>query len=79
MIGKRCTSLSNSNQPSYSHAVLKFLNGDKMKNASLCTRLGIAPKNAAQATTVINKTLDAALIRFTDPDHPRASYLPHWA
>jgi ATP-dependent DNA helicase RecG len=38
----------------YFHAVLKFLSGDRMKNASLCARLGIASKNAAQATAVIN-------------------------
>lgn len=63
----------------YFHAVLKFLSGDKMKNASLCVRLGIASKNAAQATTVINKTLEAGLIRVADPDHPRAGYVPHWA
>jgi len=63
----------------YFHAVLKFLSGDKMKNASLCARLGIASKNAAQATAVINKTLDAGLIRVADIEHPRAGYLPHWA
>ncbi len=63
----------------YFHAVLKFLSGDKMKNATLCARLGIATKNAAQATTVINKTLEAGLIRVADPDHPRAGYVPHWA
>jgi ATP-dependent DNA helicase RecG len=63
----------------YFHAVLKFLSGDKMKNASLCARLGIALKNAAQATAVINKTLEAGLIRVADPDHPRAGYVPHWA
>jgi predicted HTH transcriptional regulator len=63
----------------YFHAVLRFLSGDKMKNASLCARLGIAAKNAAQASTVINKTLDAGLIRVADPDHPRAGYVPHWA
>lgn len=63
----------------YFHAVLKFLSGDKMKNASLCARLGIAAKNAAQATAVINKTLEAGLIRVADPDHPRAGYVPHWA
>lgn len=63
----------------YFHAVLKFLSGDKMKNASLCTRLGIAARNAAQASTVINRTLDAGLIRVADPDHPRAGYVPHWA
>lgn len=63
----------------YFHAVLRFLSGDKMKNASLCARLGIAAKNAAQASAVINKTLEAGLIRVADPDHPRAGYVPHWA
>ena len=63
----------------YFHAVLKFLSGDKMKNACLCIRLGIASKNAAQATAVINKTLAVGLIRVADPDHPRAGYVPHWA
>lgn len=63
----------------YFHAVLKFLSGDKMKNASLCARLGIAAKNAAQASAVINKTLDAGLIRVADTEHPRAGYVPHWA
>jgi ATP-dependent DNA helicase RecG len=63
----------------YFHAVLKFLSGDRMRNASLCTRLGIAAKNAAQASAVIGKTLEANLIRPADPDHPRAGYVPHWA
>ncbi len=63
----------------YFHAVLKFLTGERMKNASLCARLGIASQNASQATQVINKTLAAGLIRPTDPDHPRAGYVPHWA
>ena len=64
----------------YFHAVLKFLSGDKMKNASLCARLGINnKKNAAQASAVINKALEAGLIRVADPEHPRAGYVPHWA
>ena len=63
----------------YWHAVLKFLSGDKMKNASLCQRLGIEPRNAAQASAVINRTLNEGLIRFADPEHPRAGYLPWWA
>ncbi|WP_186100917.1 ATP-binding protein [Burkholderia gladioli] len=63
----------------YFHAVLRFLSGDKMKNSTLCERLGIASKNAAQASAVIAKTLDAGLIRVADPEHPRAGYVPHWA
>jgi ATP-dependent DNA helicase RecG len=50
-----------------------------MKNATLCQRLGISPKNAAQASTVINHTLEAGLIRPADPEHPRAGYVPFWS
>lgn len=63
----------------YHHAVLKFLSGEKMKNATLCTRFGIDPKNAAQASGVIKKTLQAGFIKVADPDHPRAGYMPGWA
>jgi len=63
----------------YFHAVFKFLSGDKMKNATLCTRLGIASKNAAQASAVINKALEVNLIRVADPEHPRGGYVPGWA
>ena len=38
-----------------------------------------AAKNAAQATAVINKALEAKLIWVADPEHPRAGYVPHWA
>lgn len=63
----------------YFHAVFKFLSGDKMRNATLCARLGIASKNAAQASSVINKALEAGLIRIADPEHPRGGYVPAWA
>jgi predicted HTH transcriptional regulator len=63
----------------YQHAVLKFLSGARMKNATLCARFGIDPKNAAQATGVINKALDDGLIKPADPEHPRAGYVPTWA
>lgn len=63
----------------YHHAVLQLLSGGRMKNASLCERFGIDRKNAAQASTVLRKTLEAGLIRVADPDHPRAGYVPAWA
>jgi hypothetical protein len=65
--------------PCYFHAVLKFLSGRTMKNSTLCARLGIAERNASQATLVINKALAAGLIRVADPDHLRGGYLPYWA
>lgn len=63
----------------YQHAALKYVSGQRMKNATLCERLGISPKNAAQASTVINHTLEAGLIRPADPEHPRAGYVPFWS
>ena len=63
----------------YQHAVLKYLSGEKMKNASLCERFGIDIKNAAQASKVIKATLQEGNIKVADPEHPRAGYLPHWA
>ena len=63
----------------YHHSVLKFLSGDRMKNASLCERFGIDPRNASQASGVIRKALASNLIRVADTEHPRAGYLPWWA
>lgn len=63
----------------YHHAVLRFLSGERMKNASLCERFGIDRKNAAQASSVIKKALEAGLVRVADPEHPRAGYVPWWA
>lgn len=62
----------------YQHAVLRFLSGERMKNAGLCKRFGIDPKNAAQASNVIKKAVDAGLIKIADPEHPRAGYIPVW-
>lgn len=63
----------------YHHAVLKFLSGQRMKNASLCVRFGIDSRNAAQASKVIKQSLEAKLIKVADPDHPRSGYIPMWA
>jgi len=63
----------------YHHAVLKFLTGERMKNASLCERFGIESRNAAQASGVIKKAKGAGLIRDADMEHPRAGYVPWWA
>lgn len=63
----------------YHHAVLRFLSGERMKNSTLCTRFGIDSKNAAQASVVIKKSLEAGFIKVADSDHPRAGYIPMWA
>jgi len=63
----------------YQHSIMKYLDGDKMKNASLCERFGIDKKNAAQASVVIKKTLEVGFIKVSDPEHPRGGYEPIWA
>jgi len=63
----------------YQHAVIKYLSGERMKNATLCERFGIESKNAAQASKVINDAIRAELIQVADPEHPRAGYIPVWA
>jgi hypothetical protein len=63
----------------YQHAALKYVTGQRMKNASLSERLGIDPQNAAQASGVIRQALKDGLIRPADPAHPRAGYVPFWA
>jgi predicted HTH transcriptional regulator len=63
----------------YQHSIIKYLDGDKMKNATLCERFGIDKKNAAQASAVIKKALENKLIKAADPEHPRGGYEPIWA
>jgi len=63
----------------YQHSIIKYLDGDKMKNASLCERFGIDKKNAAQASLVIKKALEIRVIKVADPEHPRGGYEPIWA
>ena len=63
----------------YQHAVIKYLSGERMKNATLCERFGIETKNAAQASQVIKVALARQFIQVADPEHPRAGYVPCWA
>lgn len=63
----------------YQHAALRYLQGDRLKNASLCERLGIEPQNASQASVVIRKALDSNIIKPVDEMHPRMGYVPFWA
>jgi ATP-dependent DNA helicase RecG len=63
----------------YQHAALRYVSGQRMKNASLSERLGIDTQNAAQTSVVIRQALKAELIRPADPAHPRAGYVPYWA
>ncbi len=63
----------------YQHAALKFVNGEKMKNATLRERFGIEDHNASQVSQVIRQALDRDLIRPADANHPQAGYVPIWA
>jgi len=72
-------SVSERTRACYQHSIMKYLDGDKMKNASLCERFGIDKKNAAQASIVIKKTIEIGFIKVSDPEHPRGGYEPIWA
>ncbi len=63
----------------YQHSIMKYLDGKKMKNSTLCERFGIDKKNAAQASLVIKKALENRIIKPADPEHPRGGYEPIWA
>ena len=62
----------------YWHAVLRHLKSERMTNATLRERLGIEDKNAAQASTVIKKTMAAELIKYADEKRPKTGYHPFW-
>ena len=63
----------------YQHTVLRFLGDERMRNATLRERFGVAEHNAAQISGVIRLALDADLIRPADRARPRSGYVPHWA
>ncbi len=63
----------------YQHAALKYVSGERMKNATLCERFGIDRKNASQASVIIGQCQKAGLVRPADLEHPRAGYVPFWA
>lgn len=65
-------------QAAYQHAVIRWLEGEKLRNASLCDRLGVERRNAAQITGVIKEALNQGLLKPADPAHPRAGYYPSW-
>ena len=66
----------------YQHACLKYVSNEVLTNPSLRERFNIADKNAAQATRIINDTVDAELIKPADPENKSRKlmkYLPFWA
>ena len=66
----------------YQHACLKYVSNEQMMNATLRKRLNIASKNSAQASRIISETIDAELIKPSDPDNQsrrHKKYVPYWA
>jgi ATP-dependent DNA helicase RecG len=65
----------------YLHACLRHVNRQPMTNASLRERFGIAEKNAAVASRILNEAVDAALVIVQNPEDGTRSrkYLPFWA
>lgn len=65
-------------QAAYQHAIIRWLEGERLRNASLCDRLGVERRNAAQITGVIKEALNQGYLKPADPLHPRAGYYPFW-
>ncbi len=61
------------------HTAIQYLSGKKMKNAGLCTRLGVNKINAPQISKVIKAALEKEKIKIADSDSPRSGYYPWWA
>ena len=60
----------------YQHACLLYQRGERLTNASLRQRLGLAGNQVAQVSRLIAQARDRALIRPAD-DGERA-YVPDW-
>ena len=66
----------------YQHACLKHVSNAAMTNASLRERFCIAENNAAQASRIIAETLEAGLVKPSDPENKSKKlmkYVPFWA
>jgi len=64
----------------YWHAVLRFVQGEGMTNATLRERFGVDDSKASQISRIINQAEEAKLIRQSDEWSPRTGfYLPIWA
>ncbi len=65
----------------YQHACLCWVSNKTMTNATLRERFGISEANAAAVSRIIRETLDAGLIKRSDPDstsRKHARYVPFW-
>jgi predicted HTH transcriptional regulator len=66
----------------YQHAGLQWVSNEQMTNTSLRRRFGITDQNSAQASRIIRDTLEAGLIKESDPTNMsrrHSRYVPYWA
>ncbi len=65
----------------YLHACLRYVTRKQMTNTSVRERFGIAEKNAATASRLLNEAVDAGVIIIQDTEVGTRvrSYLPYWA
>ena len=65
----------------YWHACLRYVNSQITNNSSIRERFGIAERNAAQATRLLNDAVAAGALVIRDPaaGNRIRQYLPNWA
>jgi ATP-dependent DNA helicase RecG len=66
----------------YQHTCLNYVNNQVVNNQSVRKRFKIAVNNVSMASKIISETIDAGLIKSSDPDNSSkkfASYVPFWA
>jgi ATP-dependent DNA helicase RecG len=63
----------------YLHACLKYVNRDRMTNATLRKRLGIKESSYTLASRIISDTIDSGLIRLHSGTRRDACYVSFWA
>ena len=66
----------------YQHTCLNYVNNQVVNNQSVRKRFKIAVNNVSMASKIISETIDAGLIKASDPKNSSkkfASYVPFWA
>lgn len=66
----------------YQHTCLHYVNNEPVNNQSVRIRFNISKNNVSFASKIISETLEAKLIKPSDPDNQSkkfASYVPFWA
>lgn len=66
----------------YQHTCLNYVNNQAVNNQSVRKRFRIAKNNVSSASKIIFETIEAGLIKASDPENISkkfASYVPYWA